>query len=52
MLMFAFNLLLFVLPLKMGDRAANLKKESMHQVTNRIDTVKTQSIKVNNRRLI
>ncbi|ELK06125.1 EF-hand calcium-binding domain-containing protein 14 isoform X1 [Pteropus alecto] len=29
----------------MGDRAATLKRESIHQVTNRTDTVKTQSIK-------
>ncbi|XP_006919220.1 EF-hand calcium-binding domain-containing protein 14 isoform X3 [Pteropus alecto] len=30
---------------QMGDRAATLKRESIHQVTNRTDTVKTQSIK-------
>ncbi|XP_008564680.1 PREDICTED: EF-hand calcium-binding domain-containing protein 14 isoform X1 [Galeopterus variegatus] len=29
----------------MGDRAATLKRESLDQVTNRTDTVKTQSIK-------
>uniref|UniRef100_G1PQD8 EF-hand calcium binding domain 14 n=1 Tax=Myotis lucifugus TaxID=59463 RepID=G1PQD8_MYOLU len=28
-----------------GDRAATLKRESLHQVTSRVDTVKTQSIK-------
>lgn len=30
---------------QMGDRAATLKRESLHEVTNRTDTVKTQSIK-------
>lgn len=30
---------------QMGDRAATLKRESLHQVTNRTDTVKSQSIK-------
>lgn len=29
---------------QMGDRAATLKRESLHQVTNRTDTVKSQSI--------
>uniref|UniRef100_A0A671DMS1 EF-hand calcium binding domain 14 n=1 Tax=Rhinolophus ferrumequinum TaxID=59479 RepID=A0A671DMS1_RHIFE len=29
----------------MGDRAATLKRESLHQVTNRTDTGKTQNIK-------
>ncbi|ELK31089.1 EF-hand domain-containing protein KIAA0494 [Myotis davidii] len=28
-----------------GDRAATLKRESLHQVTSRVDAVKTQSIK-------
>lgn len=30
---------------QMGDRAATLKRESLHQVTNRTDTGKTQNIK-------
>lgn len=30
---------------QIGDRAATLKRESLHQVTSRVDTVKTQSIK-------
>ncbi|XP_036303932.1 EF-hand calcium-binding domain-containing protein 14 isoform X4 [Pipistrellus kuhlii] len=30
---------------QIGDRAATLKRESLHQVTSRIDTLKTQSIK-------
>lgn len=49
--MFTFNLLLFFLPFKIGDRAATMKRESLHQVTSRVVTVKTQSIKVNNRKL-